>query len=99
MPSVGVVCEWDRKAWRDTDSATVSNSIAAAGFADGYKRWRVAQPDVYGEQLRTKWEANPEAQHDEDDFNLDELHDALDDTALIDEKAVVGVANVKLCQL
>jgi hypothetical protein len=29
-----------------------------------------------------------EAEQSEDDFNLDELHDALDDIALIDEKAL-----------
>ncbi|KAG2881439.1 hypothetical protein PC114_g21552 [Phytophthora cactorum] len=43
--------------------------------------WHVAWHDVYGDRFREKWEA----EQDEGDFNLDELHDALDDIALIDE--------------
>ncbi|KAJ8572026.1 hypothetical protein ON010_g4805 [Phytophthora cinnamomi] len=85
MPAVAVVCEWVRKAWRDTDSNTVINSVSAAGFADSYLDWHVAKHDVYGEQFCTSWEAADEDHEDMDDFNLDELHDALDDAALIDE--------------
>ncbi|GMF37949.1 unnamed protein product [Phytophthora fragariaefolia] len=57
MPAVAVVCEWVRKAWRDTDSKAVINSISAAGFADSYLDWHVAKHDVYGEQLCKSWEA------------------------------------------
>ncbi|KAJ8566461.1 hypothetical protein ON010_g6660 [Phytophthora cinnamomi] len=68
-----------------TDSNTVINSVSAAGFADCYLDWHVAKHDVYGEQFCTSWEAADEDHEDMDDFNLDELHDALDDAALIDE--------------
>ncbi|KAG4040926.1 hypothetical protein PC123_g23546 [Phytophthora cactorum] len=47
--------------------------------------WYVARHDVYGDRFREKWEASGEAEQDEGDFNLDELHDTLDDIALIDE--------------
>ncbi|KAG2854436.1 hypothetical protein PC114_g28673 [Phytophthora cactorum] len=40
---------------------------------------------MYRDRFREKWEASGEAEQDEGDFNLDELHDALDDIALIDE--------------
>ncbi|KAJ8556659.1 hypothetical protein ON010_g9306 [Phytophthora cinnamomi] len=59
--------------------------VSAAGFADSYLYWHVAKHDVYGEQFCTSWEAADEDHEDTDDFNLDELHDALDDAALIDE--------------
>ncbi|KAG2959045.1 hypothetical protein PC120_g28213 [Phytophthora cactorum] len=85
MPSVGVVCGWVKKAWRDTDCETVANSVTAAGFADHCMDWHVARHDVYEDRFREKWEASGEAEQDEGDFNLDELHDALDDIALIDE--------------
>ncbi|KAG6610381.1 Proline rich antigen 2 [Phytophthora cinnamomi] len=52
---------------------------------DSYLDWHVAKHDVYGEQFCTSWEAADEDHEDMDDFNLDELHDALDDAALIDE--------------
>ncbi|RLN88949.1 hypothetical protein BBJ28_00023034 [Nothophytophthora sp. Chile5] len=78
MPSVRVVCGWIKKAWRDTDSSTVINCVAAAGFADNCMDWHVARHDVYGEKFREKWEASREVEQDEVDFNLDDLHDALD---------------------
>ncbi|KAG6621304.1 Proline rich antigen 2 [Phytophthora cinnamomi] len=53
--------------------------------SDSYLDWHVAKHDVYGEQFCTSWEAADEDHEDMDDFNLDELHDALDDAALIDE--------------
>ncbi|KAG6621852.1 uncharacterized protein IUM83_07427 [Phytophthora cinnamomi] len=53
--------------------------------AHSYLDWHVAKDDVYGEQFCTSWEAADEDHEDMDDFNLDELHDALDDAALIDE--------------
>ncbi|KAG2795274.1 hypothetical protein PC113_g25291 [Phytophthora cactorum] len=46
------------------------------------KRWPI--PSLQ-QALLTTWEASGEAEQDEGDFNLDELHDALDDIALIDE--------------
>ncbi|KAG6584630.1 Proline rich antigen 2 [Phytophthora cinnamomi] len=55
------------------------------GNGDSYLDWHVAKHDVYGEQFCTSWEAADEGHEDMDDFNLDELHDALDDAALIDE--------------
>jgi hypothetical protein len=55
MPSVGVVCGWVRKAWRDTDSGIVANSVATAGFADHYMDWHVARHDVYGERFCKNW--------------------------------------------
>ncbi|KAG2790045.1 hypothetical protein Pcac1_g852 [Phytophthora cactorum] len=85
MPSVGVVCGWVKKAWRDTDCETVTNSVTAAGFAGHCMDWHIARHDVYGNRFREKWEASVEAEQDEGGFNLDELHDALDDIALIDE--------------
>ncbi|KAG2795744.1 hypothetical protein PC116_g33487 [Phytophthora cactorum] len=85
MPSVGVVCGWVKKAWRDTDCETMANSVTAAGFADHCMDWHVARYDVYEDRFREKWEASGETEQDEGDFNLDELHDALDDIALIDE--------------
>ncbi|KAG2770811.1 hypothetical protein PC112_g25407 [Phytophthora cactorum] len=54
-------------------------------FADHCMDWHVARYDVYEDRFREKWEASGEAEQDEGDFNLDELHDALDDIALIDE--------------
>ncbi|GMF31973.1 unnamed protein product [Phytophthora fragariaefolia] len=53
MPAVAVVCEWVRKACRDTDSNTVINLISAAGFADSYLDWHVAKHDVYGVKFCT----------------------------------------------
>ncbi|KAG6965705.1 hypothetical protein JG687_00005285 [Phytophthora cactorum] len=85
MSSVGTVCQWIKKAWRDTDSKHLKNSVAAADFADNWTEWHVARYDVYGEQFRAKWETSGESEQVVDDFNLDELHDALDDVALIDE--------------
>ncbi|KAG3189655.1 hypothetical protein C6341_g2145 [Phytophthora cactorum] len=58
---------------------------SAADFADNWTEWHVARYDVYGEQFRAKWETSGESEQVVDDFNLDELHDALDDVALIDE--------------
>ncbi|KAG6611667.1 Proline rich antigen 2 [Phytophthora cinnamomi] len=52
---------------------------------DSYLDWHVAKHDVYGEHFCTIWEAADKDHEDMDDFNLDELHDALDDAALIDE--------------
>ncbi|POM57482.1 Hypothetical protein PHPALM_38002 [Phytophthora palmivora] len=85
MPSVAVVCERVRTAWRDTDSRTVNNSIAFAGFADDNMERHVAQHDVYGEKFCEKWGDTDTTQEVSDIFNLDELHDTLDDTALVDE--------------
>ncbi|KAE9350786.1 hypothetical protein PF008_g6266 [Phytophthora fragariae] len=85
MPVVAVVCEWVKKAWRDTDSNTVINSVSAAGFADSYLDWHVGKHDVYGARLCTSREAADEDHEYMGNFNLDELHDALDDAALIDE--------------
>ncbi|KAG3068836.1 hypothetical protein PC122_g16775 [Phytophthora cactorum] len=56
-----------------------------SGFADHCMDWHVARHDVYGDRFREKWEASGEAEQDEGDFNLNELHDAFDDIALIDE--------------
>ncbi|POM72901.1 Hypothetical protein PHPALM_10316 [Phytophthora palmivora] len=71
--------------WRDTDSRTVNNSIAFAGFAEDNMEWHVAQHDVYGEKFCAKWGDTDTTQEVSDIFNLGELHDALDDTALVDE--------------
>ncbi|KAG6621303.1 Proline rich antigen 2 [Phytophthora cinnamomi] len=57
----------------------------AVSAKHSYLDWHVAKHDVYGEQFCTSWEAADEDHEDMDDFNLDELHDALDDAALIDE--------------
>ncbi|KAG6580293.1 Serine protease family S33 [Phytophthora cinnamomi] len=57
-----------------------------------YLDWHVAKHDVYGEQFCTSWEAADEDHEDMDDFNLDELHDALDDAALIDDTFLDCVA-------
>ncbi|POM58666.1 Pogo transposable element with KRAB domainlike [Phytophthora palmivora] len=55
MPSGAVICGWVRKSWRDTDSRTINNSIAAAGFGEDYMEWHVAQHDVYGEKFCEIW--------------------------------------------
>ncbi|KAG3130635.1 hypothetical protein PI126_g20415 [Phytophthora idaei] len=85
MPSVGTVCQWIKKTWHDTNSSTVKTSVAAAGFANNWAEWHVARHEVYGEQLRAKWETSGEREQVEDGFNLDELHDALHDVAQIYE--------------
>ncbi|KAG6620896.1 Proline rich antigen 2 [Phytophthora cinnamomi] len=59
--------------------------MPAVAVVYSYLDWHVAKHDVYGEQFCTSWEAADEDHEDMDDFNLDELHDALDDAALIDE--------------
>ncbi|POM81609.1 Proline rich antigen 2 [Phytophthora palmivora] len=56
-----------------------------AGFADSYLDWHTTRHDMYGEKFREKWEALTEGEQDEFDFNLDNLHDALDDIAQINE--------------
>ncbi|KAG6595769.1 Pogo transposable element with KRAB domainlike [Phytophthora cinnamomi] len=66
-------------------TVTVANAIANSIKVNSYLDWHVAKHDVYGEQFCTSWEAADEDHEDMDDFNLDELHDALDDAALIDE--------------
>ncbi|KAG3151384.1 hypothetical protein PC128_g22989 [Phytophthora cactorum] len=63
----------------------MANSVTAAGFADHCMDCHVARYDVYEDRFREKWEASGETEQDEGDFNLDELHNALDDIALIDE--------------
>ncbi|KAG6617534.1 TKL protein kinase [Phytophthora cinnamomi] len=59
--------------------------VEGVAIGHSYLDWHVAKHDVYGEQFCTSWEAADEDHEDMDDFNLDELHDALDDAALIDE--------------
>ncbi|KAG6611875.1 Pogo transposable element with KRAB domainlike [Phytophthora cinnamomi] len=59
--------------------------LSTTSQGNSYLDWHVAKHDVYGEQFCTSWEAADEDHEDMDDFNLDELHDALNDAALIDE--------------
>ncbi|KAG6972102.1 hypothetical protein JG688_00004139, partial [Phytophthora aleatoria] len=73
------------KSLHHTDSSTLKNTVAAAGFADNWTEWHVARHGVYGEKFRAKWETSGESEQVEDGFNFGELHDALDDVALIDE--------------
>ncbi|KAG2766211.1 hypothetical protein Pcac1_g22443 [Phytophthora cactorum] len=80
-----------KKAWRDTDCETVANSVAAAGFADHCMDWYVARhDDVYGDRFRERQRREARgigtaSRRTRVEFNLDELHDTLDDIALIDE--------------
>ncbi|KAG2951887.1 hypothetical protein PC119_g28179 [Phytophthora cactorum] len=63
-------------AWKESDKVEYTRfSNPRMPSVDGSRRHR----------FREKWEASGEAEQDEGDFNLDELHDALDDIALIDE--------------
>jgi hypothetical protein len=68
-PDVKVVCEWVRRAWRETDPAAVTNSISAAGFSDNVYDWHIARHYVYGESSYA--------------FNLHELDDCLDEITIL----------------
>ncbi|KAG6613263.1 Pogo transposable element with KRAB domainlike [Phytophthora cinnamomi] len=76
-------------AWKESDKVEYTRfgnpRMPAVAVVYSYLDWHVAKHDVYGEQFCTSWEAADEDHEDMDDFNLDELHDALDDAALIDE--------------
>ncbi|GMF64688.1 unnamed protein product [Phytophthora lilii] len=87
-PAVDVVCGWVRRAWRETDTNAVLNSIAAAGFSDNVYDWHIARHDVYGEKFTTAWYANnveDESKDEDDAFNVQELYDCLDDISILHE--------------
>ncbi|KAG2790814.1 hypothetical protein Pcac1_g644 [Phytophthora cactorum] len=84
MSNVGTVCEWVRKAWRDTDEATVLRSVGAAGFASDSTDWFIAKHDVYGQKFNALWGSDDE-NLDEDTLNMQALDDDLDDIAVVDE--------------
>ncbi|KAG3139769.1 hypothetical protein PI126_g16309 [Phytophthora idaei] len=84
MPSVDTVCEWVRKAWRDTDEATVLRSVGAAGFASDPTDWFIAKHDVYDQKFNALWGSDDE-NLDEDTLNMQALDDDLDDIAVVDE--------------
>ncbi|KAG3009143.1 hypothetical protein PC119_g14004 [Phytophthora cactorum] len=79
-------------AWKESDKVEYTRfSNPRMSSVDGSrrrgvtltaKRWPI--PSLQ-QALLTTWEASGEAEQDEGDFNLDELHDTLDDIALIDE--------------
>eukprot|EP00644_Phytophthora_capsici_P016787 jgi/Phyca11/131700/e_gw1.111.63.1 len=86
MPSVDTVCEWVRRAWRDTEESTVMHSIEAAGFARDPSDWFIAKHDVYGAGFREKWAEESKDDENVDLLNLSALDDALDDINLVDEQ-------------
>ncbi|GMF26900.1 unnamed protein product [Phytophthora lilii] len=85
MPSVDTVCEWVRRAWRDTEESTVMHSIEAAGFARDPNDWFIAKHNVYGARFREKWAEESKDDENADLLNLSALDDALDDINLVDE--------------
>ncbi|KAG2947754.1 hypothetical protein PC118_g25547 [Phytophthora cactorum] len=72
-------------AWKESDKVEYTRfSNPRMPSVDGSRR-RGVTLTAKRDRFREKWEASGEAEQDEGDFNLDELHDALDDIALIDE--------------
>jgi valyl-tRNA synthetase len=63
----------------------VVNSISAAGFSDNVHDWHIARHDVYGHKFMDAWDSAEENQvnADDDEFNMDELHDCLDEISLL----------------
>ncbi|GMF24308.1 unnamed protein product [Phytophthora fragariaefolia] len=84
-PAVATVCGWIRRAWRDTDSETVINSITAAGFSENPYDWFIARHDVYGERFLDSW-VTSDAESETDTFNLGEIEDALDEVTILHEE-------------
>lgn len=82
-PDVKVVCEWVKRAWRETDPATVCNSIAAAGFSDNVYDWHIARHDVYGDKFMAAWDTESGGNDEEESFNLHELDDCLDEISIL----------------
>ncbi|GMF43868.1 unnamed protein product [Phytophthora fragariaefolia] len=85
MPSVDTVCGWVLRARRDTEEATVMNSVEAAGFANEPTDWFIAKQDVYGSRFRERWGDESKEDDDTDTVNWSVLDDALDDINLVDE--------------
>ncbi|GMF56313.1 unnamed protein product [Phytophthora fragariaefolia] len=83
MPSVDT--GWVLRAWRDTEEATVMNSVEAAGFANEPTDWFIAKHDVYGSKFRERWADESKEDDNTDRLNLSVLDDALDDINLVDE--------------
>jgi DDE superfamily endonuclease len=85
-PSVEIVSDWVRQAWRLVPAEVVNHSIACAGFADDYTEWHIARHDVYGERFVAAW--NARADEDVADDVLEDIEsdlcDALDDITLIE---------------
>ncbi|POM79074.1 Pogo transposable element with KRAB domainlike putative [Phytophthora palmivora] len=46
---------WVLRAWRDTEEATVMDSVETAGFANEPTDWLIAKHDVYGAKFRKRW--------------------------------------------
>lgn len=84
-PSVEVVSDWVRQAWRLVPAEVVNRSIARAGLVDEYTEWQIARHDVYGERFVTEWLTR--ADNLVTEFAIDEsyLCDALDDITLIEQ--------------
>ncbi|GMF63887.1 unnamed protein product [Phytophthora fragariaefolia] len=76
-------CEWIRKAWRDTDEATIYQSVQAAGFASEPVQWFIAKHNVYGRKFREQWNLEEDC-IDVDQFNLHASADAPDDISQVD---------------
>ncbi|GMF24788.1 unnamed protein product [Phytophthora fragariaefolia] len=85
MPCVDTVCGWVVRAWRETEEATVMDSMEAAGFANEPTDWIIAKQDVYGSKLRERWADESMEDDDTDMLNLSVSDDALDDINLVDE--------------
>ena len=92
MPSVDTVCEWVRRAWRDTEESTVMHSIEAAGFARDPSDWFIAKHDVYGARFREKWAEESKDDENADLLNLSALYDALDDINLVNDFPLIESA-------
>ncbi|KAE9019867.1 hypothetical protein PF005_g6566 [Phytophthora fragariae] len=76
-------------AWKESDKVEYTRfgnpRMPVVAVVYSYLDWHVGKHDVYGERLCTSREAADEDHEYMGNFNLDELHDALDDAALIDE--------------
>ncbi|KAJ0391268.1 hypothetical protein ATCC90586_012086 [Pythium insidiosum] len=88
QPSIDVVTQWVRDAWRAVPNSVVATSITRAGFSVNVDEWHIARHDVYGAGFLSAWEARastptlaptPTQQGD------DEICDAFDDISLIDQ--------------
>jgi hypothetical protein len=55
-PSVEIVTDWIKKAWRETPDDVVFNSVQVAGFSLDHREWFISKHDVYGEKFVKAWE-------------------------------------------
>jgi hypothetical protein len=85
-PSVAVVTEWIRRAWRAVPDTVVATSIKRAGFSADYDEWHISRHDVYGDNFCNAWLSVGSMLDgvSEQDISESALCDALDDVTLVD---------------